>query len=512
MSETIADRRLHPATLVSQSLRAIPQSAGGMAAYATFIADAEGAAEILGFILLGLLVAGGIAFLGWWRFRYGVGDREIVIESGVIRRRRRVIPFERVQDIAIERRLLARLFGTAHVKIETGGSAADEGHLDSIALADAERLRDHIRGRAATAAAEGEAAAPAGDEPLLFGMGLGRVLYSGLFNFSLVFVAAIAAVLQNVEELGLWKPGDLPPELVDRLGAVWIAASLLFGATLLLLGFAAGVLRTLLRDFGYRLTRAPNGFRRRRGLVTLSETVIPIRRIQVASLGQGLVMRALGWHRLDFQTLGADPKERGAQVAAPFARIGEVRPILAEAGYPDDGDARDWRRGPARSILRRALAPLAAALSLAVAGRFVEPLVFIPAAFFLLAALAAPVRWHRHRHTPGDTALFVRAGAMSHRIRIMPFERAQAIAVTSGPLQRLLRLATVRVDTAGARGNGGIRVVDLDEQDARALSERLLILFRERRALLRAARTDLIHSGSAPYGGGGQFDNSLPPE
>jgi putative membrane protein len=481
----VADRRLHPATLISGTLRAIPNAAGGMAAYATLIRRAE-AVQILSLILFGLLLAAAIAFVTWWRFRYGVGEREIVIESGVVRRRRRVIPFERVQDIAIERRLLARLLGTAHVRIETGGSAKDEGHLDSISLEDAETLRDHIRRRAATpvagaapTAAAGEAAAEG--EPLLFAMDLPRVLLFGTFNFSLVFVAAIFAVLENVEELGFFDPYDAAPGVVDRLGDHWIAASLSLLGVVAVLGFAAGIVRTLARDFGFRLTRAPNGLRRRRGLLTLSESVIPVRRIQLAIVSSGIVMRAFGWQRLDFQTLGADPKERGAQVAAPFARPEEVRPILAESFYPDERSAGEWRRGPVRSLLRRALAPFLGSLAMAAIAWWIEPLNGILAGLFLLLAAAAPLRWHRHRHALGEDALFVRGGVLTHRMKIMPYERAQSISVTQGPVQRWLGLASVRVDTAGAPAAGGLAVMDLATKDAAALAERLLALFHERR-------------------------------
>ncbi|HEY0014173.1 MAG TPA: PH domain-containing protein [Allosphingosinicella sp.] len=486
----VADRRLHPTTLVSGTLRAIPNAAGGMAAYAAIIRRAE-AVQIVSLIGFGLALAAGIAFLTWWRFRYGVGDREIVIESGVIRRRRRVIPFERVQDIAIERRLLARLFGTAHVRIETGGSAKDEGHLDSIALADAEELRDHIRRRAAApgsapASSASEEAATAESEPVLFAMGPWRVVLFGTFNFSLVFVAAIFALLQNVEEWGFFDPYDAAPGAVERLKGGWIAATLLLALAVVVLGFAAGIVRTLARDFGFRLTRAPNGLRRRRGLLTLSEAVIPIRKIQLAIVSSGIVMRALGWQRLDFQTLGADPKERGAQVAAPFARPGEVRPILAETGFPDERAAGEWRRGPARSLVRRGLAPLLGALAMAAVAWWIQPWNALAAAFLMILALLAPLRWHRHRHALGEKALFVRGGVLTHRMKVMPYERAQAISVTQGPVQRLLGLASVRVDTAGAPAAGGLAVRDLWARDAAALAGRLLDLFRARRTDARA--------------------------
>src|SRR3712207_8564933 len=59
-----------------------------------------------------------LSLLSWLRFRYGFGERDIVIQSGVLNRQRRVIPFDRVQDIDIEQRFLARLFGAAKVRSE----------------------------------------------------------------------------------------------------------------------------------------------------------------------------------------------------------------------------------------------------------------------------------------------------------------------------------------------------------------------------------------------------------
>ena len=473
MNDTVADRRLHPTTLISRTLRIIPEAVGGMAAYGVVIARAE-LGRVLILAAFGLIVAGVAGFLMWWRFRYGVGERDIVIEAGVFSRKRRVIPFERVQDIAIEQRLLARLFGTARVRIETGGASADEGHLDSIALADAHRLRDIVRGRSAA----GEAPDRDEDEPVLFAMAPGRVLFSGLFNFSLVFVAGIFAALQYADELGVYDPKELMLPFEREGRKTWLVASLYLLPVLVLLGFTAGVLRTFARDFGFRLTRTAAGLRRRRGLFTLSEAVIPIRRIQLAAIESGFVARALGWHRLAFQTLGADPREQGLQTAAPFARTDELSPILAEAGYRDAGTVGGWDRGPRRSILRRAFVPLLGTAATLAAALVSEPLAGVATGLLLLAVALSPLRWSRHAHATSEEAFLVTEGVLRRRLRIMPFARAQSIDVLRSPLQRLLGLATVAVDTAGASRLHPHAAVDLDRAQAEALAARLLELAR----------------------------------
>src|SRR5687767_1132330 len=126
-------------------------------------------------------------WLVWSRFKYGVGERDIVIESGILTRTRRSIPFDRIQDVDIERKLLARIFGLAKIRIETGGGGKDEGVIDSVTVAEADRLRAAVRARQGAARPEAEAEAAAPDlleGRILFAMDTPRVLLLGLFNFS----------------------------------------------------------------------------------------------------------------------------------------------------------------------------------------------------------------------------------------------------------------------------------------------------------------------------------------
>jgi putative membrane protein len=479
-------RRLHPATLISRSVRVVPQMLGGGAAYAAVIAR-EGWSRVLLFAaaagLLGLVGT----LLYWWRFRYTVGASEIVIESGVLKRQRRVIPYDRVQDIAIEQPLLARLFGTARVRVETGGSAADEGDLDMISLGDAQALRDRMRHDGTTAP---QAAV---EEPVLFSMSLGRLLHSGLFNFSIVFLAAIFAVLQYLDEFGVI---DIEAWFVSggadaAAGYVNLQVTLLLIALLLVLGVVAGVARTAARDFGFRLTRMERGLRRRRGLFTLSEVVIPIGRTQVALIDSGPISRLFGWHRLSFQTLGADQREGGVQVAAPFARMEELLPILGEAGFPVPPPRPDFERLPRRALLRRCGPFIALAAVAALAAALLEPRLAWLAAAMALLALFAALKWRRHAYALDEQALFVSSGLLKRRLWSIPYGRTQTIHLATGPLQRRLGLATLLVDTAGASVLGQPEIVDVDGGEGERLADRLLALFHEARAARRLSPLQL---------------------
>lgn len=478
--------RLHPATILTKSLQMIPQAAAGSAGFAAIIAR-EGLARVLLFALLGGLFAVGYMALAWWRFRYGIGAGEIVVEKGVLGRQRRVIPFDRIQDIAIERGPLARLFGAARVRIETGGSKEDEGDLDMIALGEAHAMRDILRRRARAEPADRTSGAAPGDEPRIFAMSLGRVLLAGLFNFSLVFLAILLGALQYVQVvtgLDLYDPDNwwVPAQAAAGISILMGAA---IAALLLVLGVVSGVGRTLAKDYGFVLTRAEAGLRRRRGLLTLSEVVIPIRRTQVAAIDNGVLGRAFGWHRLSFQTLGADRREGGMQVAAPFARMAEILPILAEPGFPPPPARAAFRRAPRRAMVRRIAAPSVGATLLAFAGLVIHPYAGLGALLLGLIAVAGLLRWRRHHYAIGAQALFVTGGLFSRRLWIVPFEKLQTLDQVRSPFQRLLGLASLTVDTAGASALRAPAIVDLDQKDAERVAAQLLAAFRQARTQIR---------------------------
>lgn len=500
--DAVADRRVHPGTVALRFVKELPSTVLALPATLAFISDI-GMARVLGFAALLAAVTILFNWIAWLRFRYGVGAQEIVIESGILSRNRRVIPFDRVQDVDIERALLQRLFGLAKVRVETGAGGKDEGVLDSVTLAEADRLRAAVRAwRSGQEAAAGEgdapaaeaalSAAPAPEGRLLFAMDVKRVLGFGLFNFSLAFIAGIFALLQMFDDFlpfDAWDParwvGVAERYVPNRFSLGAILAVLALAS---LLGVVAGIVRTLARDYGYTLSIEGDRFRRERGLFTRSEAVIARGRVQLAQVRTGPIRRALGWFSLSFQTLGAGSGGSGHQSAAPHARRDELPPILAETRGlrlpPPPELVQVSRRHIVRALLHL-VPPLAVLL---VVGAFVPP-VLLGLVFLVPLAVSAMLERRFHRYALEDGLLFIEKGVVRQHLWIVPAARIQAMSLSRSLLQRRLGTATLAIDTAGAPIMNAPSIVDINADLGARLAE-----------AISAARRAAAHSSGRKSG------------
>lgn len=469
----LADRRLHPGTMGLRLLKGLPQTVLVFPAILTAASDI-GWRYFLPIAAASIILSALARWIAWRCFRYGIGPGELVIEQGVIQRSRRTIPFDRIQDVDFEQGPLHRILGLVRLRFETGGQGADEGVLDSVAVAEAERLRAAVRGRPAEAAPGGAGIGGDADAPV-FSMSFGRVLLSGLFDFSLLWIAGIFALLQtfsnwlpfDIRDIGSWI-GLAERNLAGRVTPGAVATMLLLAVAL---GLAGGVATALTRDFGFRLTSEPAGFRCRRGLLTRRDMLILRARIQLGLILSGPVGRAAGYQELAFQTLGTGDGARGGglQDAAPFADDREIAAILsATAALRPPGDTPLAR--VSRRHVWKAAVPVAAfgAAAVAIAAMAQPALILFGLAIPPVIAIAIVERG-AHRYALDRDLLFVQAGYWRRRLWIVPLASVQAMTLRRTWLQRRLGVATLILDTAGAASGAGAAIRDLRIDPAEAL-------------------------------------------
>jgi hypothetical protein len=99
-------------------------------------------------------------------------------------------------------------------------------------------------------------------------------------------------------------------------------------------------------------------------------------------------------------------------------------------------------------------------------------------AVVLLGSLAALSfvrrRFRSWAYTERDEDLIVERGVMIRRLSVVPYGRMQFVDVSAGPIDRIFRLATVKLHTAAAASDA--RIPGLEQDEAARLRDRLAAL------------------------------------
>lgn len=476
--------RLHPLFLLTGIGGALRGVAGGYAVIGYLAVSGRLSTALFAAVaLLAATIVGVILY--WHRFEYRVGDTEIRIDSGIFSRIHRTIPFDRVQDVDITQGPIARLLGLASVRFETGGSAGkEEGSLQAISLQRAGELRDLVRSRRArTIQVEGEPSPEAETRPV-YALSLPRLLLAGVFNFSLAVFAALIGLTQTLGnvigfdpfERDFWMEMLSEASPIARLVMTHQVATAIAGLLLLVLvGGVTGIVRTTLRDYGFRLDRTGTGLRRRRGLLTLTDVTLPLRRAQAAIVGSGPVRERFGWSELKLQSLARDEGSSGDHVLAPLANGKEVDSVLAALGWRPLDAAIDWRPvSPAYVwVLSLAMVPL---LLVAAGQMLFFPLVGAGALLLLLTLVAVRwLAWHRTGFTLDSDRLLIRSGWWRRRTLVLPMRRIQSIDLSQNFISRWFGTVSLTFGVAGGAGFSAHEIPALGEERARVLRDQLLL-------------------------------------
>lgn len=478
-------RRLHPLTLAFAAFRIArqmvwPALAGGfglgegrMARVLPIFIAALAVPALMGAALT-------YAFARWWM----TGD-ELLLRSGVLSRRDRVIPLSRVQNVEVRQNVFHRLLGVAELRVETAGSGTEaEAVLSVLALDEAQsaraRLLAHRRAAPSTEAPDGEDAPARAGTPPLARLSTGDVLLAGATaNEAGVIAAALGGLLQFGDDLSLpvfERAGEL---LMDRVEGALLVAGAMLALGLLVAGWLISIAGAVVRYHGFTLAVAGGEMRKRYGLLTLHEASVPLERVQAIRVEESLPRRWLGLASLSIETAGGTPGQRGgAEAFVPIARREDVARLVR--GIFGDADA-DVPLRPVHPLARRRLA-FGYLLTLLViwlpfwVARWldVQPggmLAPYGAALLPLPWVAAGWAYRGRGWALPPGYVVARSGVLTRTTWIIPERKLQTLHLRASPFQRRRGLATVVVDTAA--GGRQASVIDLAESTARHVLEEM---------------------------------------
>jgi putative membrane protein len=380
--------------------------------------------------LLVVMLAG--AVVSWLVTGYQVVGRELRIWEGLIWRRNRAIPLERLQAVDLVRPLLARLAGVAELRLEVVGGDKSEAPLAYLEVEEAGRLREYLlrlaRGDAEPAAGVAVETEPA--QRLLHATDNRDVLVSQLLTpYALSLPLAMALTVVPVIGEWRWTFAGVGSALTAVIGVIQVPT------------------RRILDYWHFRLGADRAGLRLHHGLLGTRSQTVPTWRIQAIGVTWPLLWRPRGWlhSRVDVAGYGEGESEKRTVVLLPVADLPTTRRVVGE-----------------------------------VLGVDITALPLVPAP--ARARWLAPLRQPSLAIGTTDEFVATRNGWLARRLTVVPLARIQSVRGVQGPLQRWLGLATVHVDTAG-----GLSAVGHHREAAEAYAVAGVLAAASRAARARAA-------------------------
>jgi len=448
-------RRLNP-------LSPLLNSAKTVAAVIAFI-SIQGFVQLgwpagLGVVLVAISAVAAISVVSWLVTGYHVVGRELRVYDGVLVRRARAIPLERLQSVEVVRPLLARAVGLAELRLEVVGGSKTEAPLAFLTIAEAVALRERLLALAARA---GAPAGPSATQPAETATGPARPAEGWVPPAGATGTLAAAPGEVPPGPGGLEAPPAAAPsalgataerplhQVVNReivisqiltpqvmflpVGVAMVVVQSVFGTTwslvvllstvVAVIGVVQQPVRRVLADWNFRLAlqdpppghRYP-GLRLRHGLTETRSQTVPLHRVQAVGVIWPLLWRRRRWLRCRLDVAGVTASE-GIGPSDQLLPVGDLATARFLVGVVLPGvDLADLGLVPAPRRARW-LAP------------FRQPV--------LAAALT-------------DHAVATQDGRITRQVVIVPYQRIQSVRVVQGPRQRWLGLASVHVDTAGS--------------------------------------------------------------
>jgi putative membrane protein len=427
VNETDGWRRLHPLSPVVRAGRAT--IAIFIVLVPTLLSGRNVSSEY--YQLGAVAILAGLGFISWLVTRWRIDGDDLRIETGVLRRQSLRFPLAQVQAIDIVRPGLARIFRVAELRLRMGGASGGTARLAYLNEHEVEPLRAQLLALA-HGGAEAEAPAEEGPERLLVRVPTPRL---------------IASIL--ISDVGMFAELVLVGLVIGAILAPGAARGIVSGGAAELVAVATLVWRRFNQEYRLSLAQTDDGLRLHSGLVALNTETIRPGRVQAVRMVEPFLWRRLGWCRLEVDLAG-----------------------------------RQRRKGESETTGRslRALLPVGSrALGLELLEHLVpgapQPVLRAPRRVLF----KSPVRFRYLAWGRSDTVVVTQTGRIRRVTVWVPLQKVQSLRRVEGPVQRMLSLATVHLDTAGRALHAALRDRDRGEAD-QALGDLVRLARAARRA------------------------------
>ncbi|MFX3674894.1 MAG: PH domain-containing protein [Paenisporosarcina sp.] len=312
----------------------------------------------IGFIFLVLMLISGI--IKWKRFVYWFEDNELRIEYGLFVKKKRYIPFERIQSLNYTESILHRPLKLVKVKIETAGSGNSEeaeAELTAISKVAASRIEKELaeakkRKQSIAVLAEHDEKNLIQEETVfntvpIFKMTLKDILLLATTSGGIgVVFSGLAVFMSQFSELIPYERIYEEMMVFLKFGFFLVTISIFF---VLLLAWVISVILTTLNYFEFTIWKEHDQIILTRGLLEKKKVSIPIARVQGIRIVENPLRQLFGYCTVFVESAGGSLSEKDQKIRLfPFIKKKNLKQHL-EKLFPNLQVELNWIVSPKRA-------------------------------------------------------------------------------------------------------------------------------------------------------------------
>lgn len=464
-------RRLHPITVLYDFIRSLKELIIPFVFLFIFGKnEIELGLNILPQLLFLLFVLFMIAsiVIKWLRFTYRAEDNELRIEQGLFVKKKRYIPFDRIQSLDLSESIIHRPLGLVKVKVETAGSGGEaEAELTAIKKADAATLQKiiaDVKNKVSEEAAEEVEIHQR--EDIIYKITSRQLLFlaSTSGRAGVVISAFLAFIFQFEDFIPYEKLFNEMQQLI-KFGVVFISVIVFLA---LLIVWLLSVVIAFFKYNDFTVKKVNDELIITRGLLEKRTTTVPLHRIQALTITESPIRQPFGYTSVSLESAGgaSTDLENSSMVLLPVVKREKIADLLGEY-FTDYAFDMDLSFAPKRSLRRYLFVKsIIALVILAVVAGFFWPYGLFAAVLLPISILWGYAQYRSAGWNLTDSQLTMRYRSIEQHTMLMKKNRIQSMEAKVSWFQKRADLAAVSAAVKSGAGARDAEIAHLDEEHA----------------------------------------------
>ena len=417
---------------------------------------------VLGF----LLFLGVFSYLKYLNFTFYIDDEndEFILNDGIINKTKTTIQLHKIQQVNINQSFIQKIIGVYALEVDTAGSTQKEGSINAIShdLALALKARLLENEKKATEISQETASEISNEviqetEPFI-NISLLTLFKIGITSNYLRSVALLFLVYSTIQEnLRNFSQQEYldGSELENFFAAQSILkAVLIVGLFLILVVLIVNIGRTVVKFFGFNISKQKGSLLINYGLFSTKSTIIKPEKVQITTVTRNFFQKKMDILEIRIQqATSGEIQNKKDIIEIPGCNESEKNEILKLIfnTFPEKGVVLkpNWRKLGFSSFISIGI-PLILYL---IYGFYIDELIFdyafLAIGYVIFVALILTFGYKNYRLFVNDDFIILQSGAWDVDNRIIEIAKIQAITTSQLFWHKSLDIGSLTIHTAG---------------------------------------------------------------